>query len=118
MYLREVLAPRGYAVVPVVLPPGVLHLKSVCSPLGDDAVLVAEGTLPLRTFGNARVVTVPRAETAAANAVALEGAALVSAHGVRTATLVAAEGFRVIAVDTSELCKADGALTCLSVIIR
>jgi N-dimethylarginine dimethylaminohydrolase len=44
-------------------------------------------------------------------------AALVAAEGVRTQALVAAAGFRVVAVDTSELRKADGALTCLSVIL-
>ena len=117
-YLREVLGPRGYAVVAVSMPPGVLHLKTVCSPLGDDLVLVAEGTLPAGTFGSSRVLSVPREEAAAANAVAFGRAALVAADGARTAALLMREGFRVVPVDTSELRKADGALTCLSVILQ
>ena len=115
--LSDALGPRGYTVVPVPMPPGVLHLKTVCSQLGDDVVLVAEGTLPAGTFGQARVVWVPREEMAAANAVAFGQGALVAAEGARTAELVAREGFRVVPVDTSELRKADGALTCLSVIL-
>jgi dimethylargininase len=117
-YLRAVFGPRGYGVVAVPMPPGALHLKSVCSPLGEDLVLVAEGTLPAGTFGDARVLTVPREESAAANAVAFDRAALVAMDGVRTAALLARESFHVIPVDTSELRKADGALTCLSVIVE
>jgi dimethylargininase len=107
----------GCAVVPVSMPAGVLHLKSVCSPLDDDLVLVAEGTLPPGTFGRARVIEVPRAEAHAANAVAYGRSALVAADGLRTLELVAAAGFRVHPLDTSELRKADGALTCLSIIV-
>ena len=116
-FLRDAVAARGWSVVEVAMPPGVLHLKSVCSPLDEHTVLVAEGTLPRGTFGDARLVEVPRVEAAAANVVAYGRAALVAADGDRTAALVAAEGFRVVRVDTSEMRKADGALTCLSVIV-
>jgi dimethylargininase len=116
--LRDVLGPRGYAVVGVPMPPSVLHLKSVCSPLGDDTVLVADDTLPVGTFGGARVLQVPKEEAHAANAVTFAKRALVAADGVRTAALLAREGFHVVPVDTSEMRKADGALTCLSVIVE
>jgi dimethylargininase len=116
--LRDAFGPAGFTVVAVRMPPGVLHLKTVCSPLGDDVVLVAEGTLPAATFGAVRVVSVPREEAAAANVVAFGRTALVAADGVRTAELVAEQGFRVVPVDTSELRKADGALSCLSVIVH
>ncbi len=116
-YLRDVFGPRGYSVVPVAMPPGVLHLKTVCSPLSDDLVLVAEGTLPAGTFGPAHTLVVPRSEAPAANAVAFGRAALVASDGPLTAALVAASGFRVVPVDTSKLRKADGALTCLSVLV-
>jgi dimethylargininase len=117
-FLRAAVAERGWSVVEVAMPPGVLHLKSVCAPLDERTVLVAEGTLPRGTFGDARVLHVPAAEAAAANLVAHGRAALVAADGDRTAALVAAQGFRVARVDTSEMRKADGALTCLSVIVR
>jgi dimethylargininase len=116
-FLREAVAAVGWRVVEVAMPPGVLHLKTVCAPLDERTVVVAEGTLPRATFEGARVLEVPAAEAAAANLVAYGRAALVAADGERTAALVAAEGFRVVRVDTSELRKADGALTCLSVIV-
>jgi dimethylargininase len=107
----------GARVVRVALPPGVLHLKSVCSPLAADVVLLAEGTIPPATFAGARVVVVPRAELAGANAVANGRAAIVAAGFPRTRELVEAAGFRTVAVDNSELRKADSALTCLSILV-
>jgi dimethylargininase len=107
----------GHRVVPVELPPGVLHLKSVCSPLDDDVVLLAAGSVPPATFAGARVLSVPAEEGPAANAVAHRGAVLIAEGNPRTRALVEGAGFRTIAVDTSELRKADGALTCLSLIV-
>ena len=116
--LAAAFAPRGFRVVPVELPAGVLHLKSVCSPLGDDRVLVAELTIPPTTFAGLRAIVVPAAEAHAANAVVVGGGAVVAAGCPRTQSLVEAEGFVTLAVDTSEMRKADGALTCLSILIE
>jgi dimethylargininase len=115
--LAAVFGSRGLRVVPVELPAGVLHLKSVCSPLGDDRVLVAEATIPPATFVGLRTIVVPTEEAHAANAVAVGGGAVVAAGCPRTQSLVEAAGFRTVTVDTSETRKADGALTCLSIII-
>ncbi|HKA87493.1 MAG TPA: arginine deiminase-related protein [Haliangiales bacterium] len=115
--LAEVFGPRGLAVRTVELPPGVLHLKSVCSPLGNDCVLVAAGALPASTFRVARVLVAPPDEARAANAMACAGGALVAARCPETQALVEAAGLRVVPVDTSELAKADGALTCLSILV-
>jgi dimethylargininase len=93
-----------------------LHLKTACSPLTDDTVLVAEGALPAGTFGAARVITVP--EPAAANVVVVGRHALVPAGLDSAARAVAAVGLAPIAVDNSELRKADSALTCLSILLE
>jgi len=116
--LAAVFGPRGFRIVRVELPAGVLHLKSVCSPLGEDRVLVAEGTIPPGTFAGLRTIVVSAEEAHAANAVTVGGGALVAAGCPRTQARVEAEGFRTVAVDTSELRKADGALTCLSIVIE
>jgi dimethylargininase len=114
--LSEVAGARGFAVVPVAMPEGVLHLKSVCSPLADDIVLVAEGTIPPGTFRSARELVVPRRESHAANAVVVDGTGLVADGAPATRAMVEATGLRAVEVDTSELRKADGALTCLSIV--
>jgi len=114
--LAELFAPRGYRVVAVDLPAGVLHLKCVCSPLDDERVLVAEDMLPADTFADVALVTVPRAEAYAANCLALGGGALMSAGYPRARAAVEAAGLTVTALDSSEIRKADGALTCLSLL--
>jgi dimethylargininase len=101
--LREVFEPRGLGVVAVAMPPGVLHLKSVCAPLGDGRVL---SRVPLPE------VEVVHADDA--NVVAWRGRALVPPG---TAAAVEAAGLEARTVDTSELRKADGALTCLSIVV-
>lgn len=92
-----------------------LHLKSVCAPIGVDRVVVAKGALPERTFAGVETVDVPAAEAYAANVVTFGAAALVSDGYPVTAELVAAAGFEVHLLDMSEMRKADGALTCLSI---
>ncbi len=111
----EVLAPHGVRVVAVELPADVLHLKCVCSPLGGGRVLLAEGTLPAARF-DAEVVWVPFEERYAANAVAIGEHVIAAAEYPRTLAALAAAGFRVHPVPTSEVRKADGSLTCQSIL--
>jgi len=100
-------------VVALDLPPGVLHLKCICSPLGDDRVLVAEDTLE---FPSVDVVQVPSAETYAANAVAIHGHVVVADGFPRTHEALAARGLVIHPVPVSEVRKADGSLTCQSIV--
>jgi dimethylargininase len=109
------LAPLGVRIAAVELPPGVLHLKCVCSPLGEARVLLAEGTLPAGLF-DAEIVWVPSGERYAANAVAIGEHVIAAAEYPRTLDALAAAGFRVHPVPTSEVRKADGSLTCQSIL--
>lgn len=114
--LAAVFGPLGYEVVTVEVGDA-LHLKSVCSALGDERVLLAEGTIPAAAFSGHPVVLVPRAEELGANVVIVGRRALVQARHPAALHAVSAAGFDAIEVDTSELYKADGALTCLSILI-
>jgi dimethylargininase len=109
------LAALGLRVVPVELPRGVLHLKCVCSPLGEDRVLLAEQSISPEVF-RADIVWVPASETYAANAVAIGRHVVVADGHPRTSEALAAAGFTVHAVPTSEVRKADGSLTCQSIV--
>lgn len=115
--LRAIVAPLGFDVVSIALPDSVLHLKSVCSPVGDGNVLVIEGALPGIDFEDARTIAIPASEPQGANVVFANGTALVAADAPRTIALVDRLGVRVVPVDTSEMRKADGALTCLSIVL-
>jgi dimethylargininase len=112
---EAVFAPRGFRVVAVELPPGVLHLKCVCSPLGEARVLLAERTLPARLF-DAEIVWAPAEEQYAANAVGIGDHVVAAAEYPRTLEALTAAGLRVHPVPTSEVRKADGSLTCQSIL--
>jgi dimethylargininase len=114
--LSEVFAPRGLRVIPLDLPAGVLHLKCVCSPLGDDRIALAEGSIPAGSFGGVPIVTIPAVETYAANVVAIGEHVLVASEYPRTHEVLTRAGFTLHAVPTTEVRKADGSLTCQSIV--
>lgn len=113
--LAACVARRGFRVVDIALPPDVLHLKCVCSPLDAATILLADGSIDPALF-DARVVRVPAAETYAANAVAIGGHVIVADGFPRTHDALARAGFVLHPVPTSEVRKADGSLTCQSLV--
>ncbi len=102
-------------VIPIDLPARVLHLKCVVSPLDDEAVLLADDSLPHELFEGLHILRVPREETYAANAVALPAHVIVAAEYPRTNEALDAAGYERYPVPTSEVRKADGSLTCQSI---
>jgi dimethylargininase len=114
--LAEVFEPRGVRVVVIDLPPGVLHLKCVCAPLGDDRITLADGSIASDAFAGLQIVRVPAEESYAANVLALGDRVLVAEGYPRTHEALARAGLRIVPLATSEFRKADGALTCLSIV--
>lgn len=102
-------------VVVIDMPRDVLHLKCVCAPLGPDRMTLADDTIPARAFGSIDIVRVPAEEAYAANVLAIGASVLVPAGFPRTRDALAAVGFSPLELHTSEFRKADGALTCLSI---
>jgi len=115
--LGELVGSRGLRVIGIELPPRVLHLKCVCSPLGPDAILLADDSIPPAMFGTIRIVRVPADETYAANAVAIGTHAIVADGFPRTIDAVRDAGLTPLSVPTSEVRKADGSLTCQSIVM-
>ncbi|HEY0174126.1 MAG TPA: arginine deiminase family protein [Pyrinomonadaceae bacterium] len=115
--LRRLAAPHGYEVV-TVEPRGCLHLKTGCSALDDETVLVNPGWVDAAFFRGREVLTADAAEPWAANVVSVGGAVCASAAFPRTAEMLSARGYDVRAVEVSEFAKAEGSLTCLSLLFR
>lgn len=113
--LREAFAPLGLTVVEVPVADA-LHLKCFATPLGNETLLLAEGWLAPATFDDQRVITIPAEEAYAANVLAVGDTVLMAAGFPRTRRILQANGFKVIALDTTEFRKADGSLTCLSLL--
>jgi dimethylargininase len=115
--LTSVLAPSGYRVVPV--PVGAcLHLKSAVTQVGPDTLLINRQLVDPAHFGSVRFVDVDPGEPQAANALLVEDTVVYPASHPRTLERLLAEGLDVRTVDVSELEKAEGAVTCCSVIFE
>ncbi len=114
--LAEVFEPRGMRVVAIDMPPAVLHLKCVCAPLGDDRITLADDSIPRAAFGDIDVVRIPAAESYAANVLAIGDRVIVADGFPRTHEALTRAGLRIVPLATTEFRKADGALTCLSIL--
>jgi dimethylargininase len=115
--LRRLVAPHGYEVVTVELR-GCLHLKTGCSGLDEETVLVNPDWVDAAVFRGREVVPVDAAEPWAANVLSVGRSVCVSAAFPRTAEVLAARGHGVRAVEVSEFAKAEGGMTCMSLLFR
>jgi dimethylargininase len=115
--LDTILQPLGYLVVPVRLD-GCLHLKSACSAIDAETLLVNRTWLEVGALSGLRLVDVPSEEPWGVNVLSLPGATLVSAACPRTADLLCSLGHPVVALDVSEIHKAEAGLTCMSLVFR
>jgi len=113
--LREIVRGESFETVPVKVR-RVLHLKSACTYLGDNCVMVAEGYFDSDFLRDYRKIVVPRGEEYAADCLAVDGTVLMAKGYSRTRRLIEGEGFMVKELDVSEFRKGDGALTCLSIL--
>ena len=95
---------------------GGLHLKCVCSAPRPDLVLLAEQTLSPDVFRGLGVEVVQTPERYPANTLGLGDRVLVAAGFPRTAEILDASGLNVVCLEVSEIRKADGSLTCLSLL--
>jgi len=113
--LREILEPLGYSVVPVDVP-GALHLKTAATWIGNGVLLANSGWIDMAPFEGVDVVEVHPDEPFAGNAVRVGDVLLFPAHCPHTAGRLEARGFTLHLVPSTELAKAEGSLTCKSVL--
>ncbi|WP_158883866.1 arginine deiminase family protein [Rhodanobacter sp. L36] len=115
--LRALVAPHGYTVQGVPTR-GCLHLKSAVTQLSDDTVLLQPDWVDREPFADYRIIDIDPAEPHAANVVRVDDGLLMPASFPRTRERLLGAGFKVISVDVSELQKAEGAVTCCSLLLR
>jgi dimethylargininase len=114
--LRRLLEPHGYRVDAVDVR-GCLHLKSAVTAVGDNLLLINRSLVPNTAFAGCEFVDVDEREPMAANAVRLRDRLIYPTTFPRTAERLATRGLNVVTVDVTELQKAEGAVTCCSVIV-
>ncbi len=114
--LRAALAPYGYTVEAVPVH-GCLHLKSAVTQVAPDAVLVNPAWVDAAAFPGFTPIPVDPGEPFAANALLLGNAVVYPEAFPATAAALAGAGVALATVDVSELAKAEGAVTCCSLIL-
>lgn len=126
--LRALLAPHGYAVVAVPVK-GCLHLKTGVSLVGgalkSGVTEVAPGVLLINpewvdpaAFAGFELIEVDPAEPMAANALQVGETLVYPESFARTAARLAERGIALRAVPADELGKAEGGVTCCSVVFE
>lgn len=113
--VAAIIEPLGYEVIAVKINDK-LHLKSVCTYLGNNCIIFAKGHFDETVFSACDHIIVPEEETYCANTLRVNDKVLIPSGFPKTRSLIEAKGFSVIVLEMSEIEKADGALTCLSVI--
>lgn len=114
--LRAILQPFSYTVQGVQVD-GCLHLKSAVTQVGPRTLLVNPAWVDVETFGDWQVIAVDPAEPYGANALWVQGAVIYPTSYPRTAQRLRAAGVQLQLVEASELIKAEGAVTCCSLIL-
>ena len=113
--LKAWAEPLGYRVVAIETAAS-LHLKSACTAIDDETLLLNPDWVDTRAFQGFELIMVAPEEPAAANLLRLDTQLCVQTGFPRTAEKLQALGRSVVWMDTSELSKAEGALTCLSIL--
>jgi dimethylargininase len=115
--LRRILVPFGRVVCDVAVT-GCLHLKSAVTAVDDNVLLINPDWVPRAAFADVEFVDVHPSEPTAANALRVGERVIFPATFPRTAERLARRGCTLSLVDASELAKAEGAVTCCSVILK
>lgn len=114
--LAQLASRYGYAVQTVKVS-GCLHLKSAVTRVGDDVILLNPAWVDSSSFQGLRQMEVHPGEPFAANALWIGESIIYSATYVATRRRLEDSGINVHTVQTDELEKAEGAVTCCSILI-
>lgn len=112
--LREIMTPYGYEVIAVKVS-GCLHLKTGCTALDEETLLINPEWLDSKIFAGFRQIVVPTEEPFGANILKINETICMNAAFPKTIKLVKSLGYKVQETDISEFVKAEAGLTCMSV---
>jgi dimethylargininase len=115
--MQRILGPFGYSVVQTAVRGDCLHLKSAVTAIDDERLLVNPAWIERSQFDGFMLIDVAPDEPSAANVLRLTDRVVAAKAFPRTADRIAALGVWVELVEASELAKAEGAVTCCSLIV-
>jgi dimethylargininase len=115
--LNETLREYGYSVTGVTLH-DCLHLKSAVTRVDDQTLLINKNWVDTSYFENFDLIEVNPLEPYAANCLPVGNSIIFPTAFPKTWAKLEAKGYKIFPVDVSELAKAEGAVTCCSLIIK
>ncbi|MBM3122285.1 MAG: dimethylargininase [Chloroflexi bacterium] len=113
--LTAICGEFGYEVVSVALR-GCLHLKSAVTDVSPDRLLLNPAWVTPESFDGWAWMAVAPGEEHASNALRIGGGLIYPASFPRTLEMLGRMAVKVIPVDVSEIQKAEGAVTCCSLV--
>jgi dimethylargininase len=113
--MQRALDPFGYQVHCVDVK-GCLHLKSAITQVADNAVLINPAWIDASLFPGMSIIEVDPGEPGAANALRIGNSLVLPSQYPKTASRLRSQELDVHTVDVSELVKAEGAVTCCSLV--
>jgi dimethylargininase len=114
--LRDIVSNYGYSVTTVETTK-CLHLKSAVSEVAPGMLLINPDWISTSAFNDYELIEVDKEESHAANALRVEQTVIYPSSFPRTMEKLGAHGIDVAAVNLSELQKAEGAVTCCSLVL-
>jgi dimethylargininase len=106
----------GYRVIPIPIRE-CLHLKTACTALPDGRLLINPAWIHRAPLAEFDLIETPAEEPWAANLCLVGSTVIMAVAHIRTANMIDQMGFNVRPVELSEFAKAEGGVTCLSLLI-
>ncbi len=114
--LQGLLDNYGYKVIGVELT-DCLHLKTAITRVNDKTLLINKNWVDPALFAGYDLIEVNPSEPFAANCLPVKNVVIYPTAFPKTQEKLAQKGFKIVNVNLDELAKAEGAVTCCSLII-
>jgi dimethylargininase len=115
--MQELLGPYGYNVTGVQLH-DCLHLKTALTRVDDSTLLMNPSWVDMSHFKAYNLIEIDPSEPLAANCLPVNGQIIYPTSFPKTCAKLKDHGYQVYPVTVDELARAEGAVTCCSLIIE
>lgn len=94
-----------------------LHLKSAVTRVDDETLLINRNWVDIENFEGHKLIDIDSSEPFAANCLPINNSIIYPTAFPKTTSRLEASGYQVQPVNVDELAKAEGAVTCCSLIV-
>ncbi len=115
--VSQILSPLGYSLTEVEVS-NCLHLKSAVSLVSKNTLLLNPNWVDPQIFSKSKIITVDSSEPSAANGLLIGEQVIFPSNYPKTKSILLANHINVVAINISEIIKAEGAVTCCSLIFH